>query len=193
MIEKSLVLMKPDAVKRGIVGEILQRFERMGLKIVGMKMLHPERAFVEKHYSTSDENLIVMGNKTLEDAKENKVDLMATLGTVDPLVIGKNIWGWSVDFLSSGPIIAMVLEGPHAIANIRAQVGHTLPLKSAPGTIRGDYGLDSSFSGNSRNRTIYNLVHASGNKVEAELEINLWFKPEEILPYKRVHEDLYGY
>lgn len=193
MIEKSLVLMKPDAVQRGIVGEILHRFERMGLKIVGMKMIHPEKNFVEKHYSTSDENLKVMGNKTIEDAKENGVDLLKTLGTEDPLQIGKQIWNWSIEFLSSGPVIAMVLEGPHAIANIRTQVGHTLPLKSAPGTIRGDYGLDSSFSGNSRNRTIYNLVHASGNKVEADLEISLWFKPEEILSYKRIHEDLYKY
>lgn len=193
MIERSLVLMKPDAVKRGIVGEILQRFERMGLKIVGMKMLHPEKSFVEKHYSTSDENLTVMGNKSIEDAKENNIDLMRTLGTTDPLVIGKNIWSWSVEFLSSGPVIAVVFEGPHAIANIRSQVGHTLPLKSVPGTIRGDYGMDSSYSGNSRGRTIYNLVHASGTKAEAEFEINLWFKPEEILVYKRVHDDLYGY
>lgn len=193
MIERSLVLMKPDAVARGIVGEILARFERMGLKVIGMKMLHPEKSFVEKHYSTSEENLIIMGNKTLQDAKENDIDPKKVMGTDDPVKLGKQIWQWSVDFVSSGPVIAIVLEGPHAILNIRTQVGHTLPFKAAPGTIRGDYGLDSSYSANVRNRSIYNLVHASGNKEEAELEINLWFKENELLAYKRIHEDLYSY
>jgi nucleoside-diphosphate kinase len=193
MIERSLVLMKPDAVARGIVGEILHRFERMGLKVIGVKMLHPKKSFVEKHYSVSEDNLKIMGNKTLEDAKENGVDPEKVMGTKDPAKLGKMIWQWSVDFLSSGPVIAFVLEGPHAIANIRTQVGHTLPLKAAPGTIRGDYTLDSSYSANIRNRSIYNLVHASGNKEEATFEIDLWFKPEDLLDYKRVQDDLYGY
>ncbi len=115
MIQRSLVLIKPDAVKRGIVGEILHRFERAGLKIVGMKMVHVARKFAELHYLTTDENLAVMGNKTLTDCKENGVDVLEKMGTEDPVVVGKEIWNWNVDFLTSGPIIAMVIEGSRSL------------------------------------------------------------------------------
>lgn len=193
MIERSLVLMKPDAVKRGVVGEILHRFERSGLKIIGAKMLHPEREFVEKHYSASEENLRAIGNKTLTNYAESGVDVVAEMGTNDSLALGKQIIGWTIDYLISGPVMAIVLEGPHAIENIRTLTGFTLPLKAAPGTIRGDFGLESSISANKRKRSIYNLLHASGNKEEAEMEIKLWFKPGELLNYRRIHEDLYNY
>ncbi len=193
MIERSLVLMKPDTVKRGIAGEIIARLERMGLKIIGMKMLHPDPKFVEEHYLTTDEELTIIGERTLLDCKENDIDPIENVGTDDPVEIGRSVWNWNVNFLSSGPVIALVFEGPNAIHNIRAQVGHALPAKSAPGTIRGDFGLDSSIGANSRKRTIYNLVHASGNKGDAEREIKLWFNNEEPLDYRRIHEDLYSY
>ena len=193
MIERSLVLMKPDAVQRGITGEIIMRLERMGLKIIGMKMLHPDPKFVEKHYLTTDKELTIIGERTLQDCEENDIDVVENVGTTDPVEIGRQVWNWNVGFLSSGPVAALVFEGPSAISNIRMQVGHALPGKSAPGTIRGDFGLDSSIGANSRKRTIYNLVHASGNKSDAEREIKLWFKEEELLDYRRVHEDLYSY
>jgi nucleoside-diphosphate kinase len=193
MIQKSLVLMKPDAVKRGIVGEILHRFERAGLKIVAMKMVHVGKELAEAHYLTTDENLAAMGNKTLADCKENDIDVTKSVGSDEPVAIGRQIWKWNIDFLTSGPVIAVVFEGSRAIENIRTMAGHTLPLKAVPGTIRGDYSLESSVGANLRNRAIYNLVHASGNLEEAEREIKLWFKPEEFCSYKRIHEDLYSY
>lgn len=193
MIQRSLVLMKPDAVQRGIVGEILARFERMGLKVIGAKMLHPDRTFVEKHYPTTPENLKAMGEKTLEDCKLQGFNPIELMGTDDPEKLGYQIWEWGVEFLSSGPVIAFVFEGPNAISSIRNQTGHTLPTKAAPGTVRADYGLDSSVGSNTRKRAIYNLIHASGNPQEAEFEIKLWFKEEELVSYRRVHEDLYKY
>lgn len=191
MIQRSLVLMKPEAVKRAIVGEIVHRLERMGLKIVGLKMIHPSEEFVKAHYLTSDEELTIIGEKTLEDCKLNDVDPMDNIGTSDPVEIGRRIWEYNVSYLSSSPIIAIVFEGPNAISRIRAQVGHTLPTKAAPGTIRGDFGLDSSVFANSKKRTIYNLVHASGNDSDAEREIALWFADDELLDYKRLDEDFY--
>jgi nucleoside-diphosphate kinase len=193
MIEHSLVLMKHDAVSRGVVGEILHRFERAGLKIVAMKMVHPDKRFVEKHYKTTDENLRAMGNKTLKNCEELDIDVMENLGMDDALEIGKFIWDCNVEFLSSGPLIAIVFEGLNAVGNIRAMVGHTIPSQAPAGTIRGDFSLDTAVGANKRKRSIYNLVHASGNLEEANDEIKLWFKPEDILSYKRVHEDLYSY
>ncbi len=193
MIERSLVLLKQDAIKRGITGEILHRFERAGLKIVGLKMLVPNDEMVKKHYLTTDKQLTGMGNNTVKDCEENNIDIIASMGTADPLEIGKLIWGYNVAFLKSGPVIAMVLEGPSAVLNIRAFVGHTVPFKAVPGTIRGDFALESAIAANSSKRNIYNLVHASGSVEEAEREIELWFSKDELVTYKRVHEDLYNY
>jgi len=114
-------------------------------------------------------------------------------GSDDSLEIGRQIWEFSVEYLSSGPVIAIVFEGPMAISNIRSIVGHTLPSKADPGTIRRDFAIDSAISANARKRSIYNLVHASGNEEEAKKEIKLWFDDSEIVEYKRLHEDLYSY
>jgi nucleoside-diphosphate kinase len=185
--------MKPDAVKRGIVGEILHRFERAGLKIVGMKLVSVTDELAEKHYLTNDTQVVGMGNKTLADCEKFGIDPLKAMGTNDPRKVGEMIWKWNLTFLKSGPVLAIVLEGAHAVENIRMMVGPTLPSIALPGTIRGDFALDSAISANARNRAIYNLVHASGTVDEAEREINLWFKPEELLSYRRVHEDLYSY
>lgn len=192
-IEQTLVLLKPDAVKRGVVGEILHRFERAGLKIVGSKMTQAEKKFAEQHYLMSEEAMLAIGKRTLSDCEKFGVDACENMGSADPLEIGKKVWEWNVDFLTSGPVLAFVLEGIHAVESVRAMVGSTVPLNAAPGTIRGDFSLDSAIGANVRKRTIYNLIHASGTVDEAKREINLWFKPEEIVSYRRVHEDLYRY
>ncbi len=192
-IEQTLVLLKPDAVKRGVVGEILHRFERAGLKIVGSKMTQAQRDFAEKHYLMSEEAMLTIGKRTLSDCAKFDVDACANMGSADPMEIGKKVWEWNVDFLTSGPVLAFVLEGMHAVESVRAMVGSTVPLNAAPGTIRGDFSLDSAIGANVRKRTIYNLIHASGTVDEAKREISLWFKPEEIVSYRRVHEDLYKY
>lgn len=193
MIERSLVLMKPDAVQRGIVGEILHRFERMGLKIIGAKLIQVDEAHGLKHYNHPAEWYVKVGNRNLEDCKNFELDPMEVFGTTDAREIGLLTDKRNAEFLASGPIFAMVLEGPQAVQRIRDHVGNTFSSISPAGTIRGDYGLDSAYSGMKRGRTSYNMIHASGNVSEAEIEIKLWFKDDELLSYKRVHEDLYKY
>lgn len=189
-MEQSLVLIKPDGVKRGLVGEIIHRFERAGLKLIGMKMVWVDKKLVDKHYPNErDEFIRGMGQKTLDNYKELGIDPLQHAGTDDPHEIGLMINVWNKELLTSGPIVAMVYEGNHAIANIRRIVGPTLPSMAAPGTIRGDLSLDSSALANEKKRAIKNLIHASGNKEEAELEVNLWFTKEELHSYTRADEE----
>lgn len=185
-MEQTLVVLKPDAVKRGLIGEIIKRFENVGLTVVAVKLLTAKLDLVEKHYPADREELWVgIGNKTLENYKDLDMDPMDSLGTKDPKEIGKMVRVWLMDYIMEGPVLAIVFEGPHAVELVRKITGHTLPLVSAPGTIRGDYSYDSSYLANSAKRPIKNLIHASGNKDEAEYEIPLWFSKEEIHNYKR--------
>jgi len=193
MIQRSLVLMKPDAVKRGIVGEILHRFERAGLKIVAAKLVLPDDELANRHYPDSNEWKMTVGQRTIDDCKQYNIDLMSNMGTSDPLEVGSAVKKWNEDFLKSGPVLALVFEGVHAVERVRSLVGNTVPVKAQAGTIRGDFSLDSAIYANKKGRTIYNLIHASGSPEEASKEIDLWFKPEEIFSYRRVHEDLYSY
>lgn len=193
MIERSLVLMKPDAVQRGIVGEILQRFERSGLKMIGAKLIHVDKGFGEKHYSHDDEWKLKVGQRNIEECEAFGFGPMDVFGTKDPKEIGTMIDKRSAEFLASGPVFAMVLEGPSAVKKIRSLVGSLFPHGSEPGTIRGDYGLDSAYTSMKRKRAAFNVIHASGEVDESEEEIKLWFKDDELLEYRRVHEDLYAY
>ena len=188
-MEKSLLIFKPDSVARGLVGEITTRFERVGLKIVGLKMMIVSKEIAGKHYPSDREEFINgMGGKTLENYRELGIDPKTEFGSDDPKEIGLKIREWLVDMITAGPVIVMVLEGPHAVELVRKIVGHTLPLKSAPGTIRGDYSYDSSYLANTGKRPIKNLLHASGNLDEAKYELDLWFKKEELMEYTRVEE-----
>lgn len=190
-MEQTLVLFKPDSVSRGLVGQIMSRFERVGLKIVGMKMMMVSRELADKHYPASRTDFINgMGGKTLENYRDLGIDPLKEFGSDDPHEIGLKIREWLVDMITAGPVIAMVLQGPHAVELVRKMVGHTLPLLSAPGTIRGDYSYDSSYLANTGRRPIKNLLHASGNKEEALFEVGLWFPREEIMTYQRVEEDV---
>lgn len=188
--EKTLVLLKPDAVARGLVGEILGRFEKAGLKIVAMKMLQPTKEQVAGHYSGPEAWVAGMGNKTLESFQEFGMDVKAELGTEDPLAIGKMVLGWLIEYISSGPIVAIVFEGVHAVKAIRKMVGFTIPSRANPGTIRGDYSIDSNTISSMEKRSTKNLIHASGDTDEAAQEIAYWFTPEELVCYKRGGEDL---
>jgi len=188
-MEQTLIILKPDVVQRGIVGDILTRFEKVGLKIVGMKMLVPEDERLAKHYPTSRREFIEgMGNKTLDNYKELGLDAKKEFGHEDPYKIGLQIQKWLIDFMKSGPVIAAVLEGPHAIDIVRKIRGFTLPSAAQPGTITGDYSFDSSALANTGKRTIKNLVHASGNKEEAEHEIPIWFDSNELHDYETIHQ-----
>lgn len=189
MKQRTLVVLKPDAVKRGLIGEIIKRFERVGLKLVACKMLQVSRELADKHYPLERREFIEgMGRKTLENYKDMGVDPIKEMGTDDPYEIGKVIREWLVEMITSGPVVAMVWEGPHAVELVRKITGHTLPLKAEPGTIRGDFSFDSSYLANTGKRAIKNLIHASGDSEEAEYEINLWFEKDEIFEYERAEE-----
>src|SRR5581483_11079000 len=128
-MEKTLVLLKPDAVQRQLVGEIISRFEKAGLKLLAAKMVTPSKDLANKHYPTERREFIEgMGNKTLDTYKEHKMDAKSDLGTDDAYEIGLQIQGWMVDFITSGPVMALVLEGQGAIAKVRELAGHTIPV-----------------------------------------------------------------
>lgn len=181
MEEKTLVILKPDAVQRGLVGEIISRFEKAGLKIVATKMVRPDEELAHRHYPTTRREFIEgMGHKTLGSYKEGGLDPIDHLGTDDPHKIGLMVQEWLADFLTSGPVIALVLEGKGAIKHVRELAGHTIPAIADKGTIRGDYSDDSPIKANAEKRAIYNLVHASGDPQEASFEIGLWFSQNEL-------------
>lgn len=188
-MEKTFVILKPDAVQRGIVGDVISRFEKVGLKIVGAKMIVADRATLDRHYPADrTEFLEGIGKNTIRSYEEMGLDPKEQFKGLDAIKIGAKVREWLVDFMMSGPVLAMVLEGPHAIEIVRKIVGSTLPQKSAPGTIRGDYSFDSSFLANSGKRPIRNLIHASGNSQEAAMEIDLWFSESEIHDYETIHQ-----
>ncbi|QQG46041.1 MAG: nucleoside-diphosphate kinase [Candidatus Niyogibacteria bacterium] len=188
--ERTLVLVKPDGVKRGLVGEILTRFEKRGLKIIALKMIQPTKEHISGHYQGEDEWLETIGEKTKSAFEKQGLDLMGKMGTNESKEIGRKVKGWLEDFMTSGPVVAMVIQGMHAISTVRKIVGHTYPIESAPGTIRGDLSVDTPTAANVEGRAVRNLVHASGDEKEAAHEILHWFAPEEIHGYKRADEDV---
>src|SRR3989344_2979590 len=192
-MERTLIVIKPDGIVRGLTGEIIGRFERVGLKLVAVKMLKVPRPLAEKHYPGDRESwLRGMGEKTLENYKKFGVDPIKMLGTNDTHEIGLMIQKWLIDYIISGPVLAFVVEGPHSVELVRKVCGHTLPLLSPPGTIRGDFCFDSSYLANTAKRAIKNMVHASGSVEEAQYEIPLWFEKDQIFSYSRVEEKVMG-
>ena len=160
-MERTLIILKPDAVKRGIVGEIFTRFERVGLKIVGSKMLQPNYDHYYHHY----EDISKMVSRRGQEAFDVTLDMM-----------------------QEGPVIACVLEGIHAVELVRKMVGTTEPKAASPGTIRGDYAHISFAHANARGLGIANIIHASGDEKEAKEEISHWFSDSELFEYETVHE-----
>jgi len=183
MSDQTVVLIKPDGVRKGIIGEILGRFERVGLKIVAAKMIWVDKTFVGKHYKDDNTYHKTVGSKTLENYQKYGIDANESLGTKDTVKIGKMVRNWNMEFLSSGPVFALLLEGPDAVLIVRKIVGSTFPSDALPGTIRGDFSLDSAYIANLQKRTTQNVIHASGSKEEAEFEKKLWFKRSEIYSY----------
>ena len=188
-VERTLVLLKPDAVLRGITGLIMDRFERVGLKTVALKMIQASREQILKHMPIKDTQWIAgMGRKSLESYKTFGLNPNEEFGTDDPERIGMMILEWNIQYLLSGPVIAVVFEGVRAISLVRKIIGDTIPAKAMPGTIRGDFASNSTDYANAEKCSCKNVVHASGNQAEAEIEINVWFSPEEILSYERAEE-----
>lgn len=186
--ERTLILIKPDGVQRALIGEILGRLERAGLKIVALRMLHADRATLERHYPSGDEWVRTIGGKTKEAFETYGWDVRARMGTDDPLEIGRRVRGWLIEFMQTAPIIAAMFEGVHAVSVTRKLVGATLPVFAAPGTIRGDFAVDAPTVANEEQRPVRNLIHASGTVEEAAHEIGLWFVPDDVHAYSRADE-----
>lgn len=182
--ERTFCMIKPDGVKRGLIGDIIARLEKAGLKIVAMKMLVPTAEQVKRHYPMSDEAWVNrLGEKSLSSFDTLDADPQVVLGSTDTKVIGKGVADSLVEFMTSGPVVAIVVEGIQAIDMIRKLAGHTLPYKADVGTIRGDYSVDSPAVANVEGRAIHNLFHASETLEEAANEIKLWFEGEKIPEY----------
>lgn len=185
MIERTLVLLKPDAIQRALIGDILSRFEKTGLKIVGLKMVYANKDTAGKHYADDTEWLKSVGEKMIKSYKEKGVAI-----NDPPEVIGQRVRQQLIDFITMSPSVAVCVEGHAAVEKARAIVGATAPLNAMPGTIRGDYAFDSYGLADKSGRPIQNLIHASDSVDKAKGEIDLWFKQDELHPYQRVDEGL---
>ncbi|MFC1696954.1 nucleoside-diphosphate kinase [Nanoarchaeota archaeon] len=159
MIEKTFVMIKPDGVQRQLTGKVIDRFEQSGLKLIAMKMVWVDDKFALKHYT--------------DDISKRR---------------GEHVRRYLVEFLQEGPVVAFVLEGVNAIENVRKIVGATEPKAAQPGTLRGDFAHVSYSFADSKEMVVRNIIHASGNKEDAEHEIKLWFEPKEMHSYKTVNE-----
>ncbi len=184
--ERTLVLIKPDGIQRTLIGEIIKRYERIGLKLVGLKMLVPDKKMVEKHYTLDPEWRRITGEKTIESYKKKGLQPPSE----DPLEITAVILENLKRYMSSGPVIAMIWQGVHAVKIVRKITGGTEPLTSDIGTIRGDFVMDSYQLSDQDGRAVRNLIHASGSVEEAKNEIALWFNEKEIINYRLVQEQI---
>lgn len=188
--EVTFLLIKPDGVKRGLIGEVIKRLEQRGLKVIALAMEHATKEKVHGHIPNNNEWITRLGNKSLTSYKQYGINAKARHGTNDPYKIGTMVRKWLIDYLTSGPVVKMVVKGIHAIDMVRKLSGTTLPYAAPLGSIRGDFSIDSPAAANKDKRAVHNIVHASENEAEAKHEIAYWFKKNEIYNYKRVEEDL---
>ena len=183
-------MVKPDGVRKGLTGEIIRRFEQRDLKIVALEMFMPTRQQIDDHYPKDEVWLRKVGQKTLTTYEKYGYSAKEELGTDDDLAIGKEVRKWLVDYMISAPLVRMVIQGIHAIDNVRKIAGPTLPNLAPVGTIRGDFSIDSPLLANKEKRAVMNLVHASETPEEAQHEIKHWFgKDAKIFSYKRFGVD----
>ena len=186
--EKTLVIIKPDGIQRSLIGEIIKRYERVGLKLIGVKMMIPTEEQATKHYYD------VGGDEWIEEVGRKASAAYEKKGEKSPYkTYSEN--GWAIlkanaKYLSAGPVIAMIWQGANAIELVRKITGATAPLLADVGTIRGDFTLDSYALADTDQRSIRNLIHASGEVDEAKKEIKIWFKENEILSYTHIQDKI---
>jgi len=187
--EKTFLMIKPDGVRKGLIGEVIRRLEQRDMKIIALEMFQPTPREVDKHYPKNDKWLKRIGERTSATYTKYDHDIKRDFGTADPLKVGKTVRKWLVGYMASSPMVKMVVQGVHAVDMVRKIVGPTMPYLAEMGTIRGDYSADSAISANMEHRAIYNLVHASETPEEARHEINHWFGKKGIYKYKRFGVD----
>ena len=183
--EKTFVIIKPDGVQRGLIGEIIKRFERSGLKLTGLKMILPTEEQCWTHYNKDDEWFEKKGGNTIKGREAAGLPIEK-----EAIEYGKDIVRALVKFMTSGPVVAMVWSGNQSVGIVKKLVGGTEPSTSDVGTIRGDLTLDSYDLSSFDGRAVRNLIHCSDKPEEAEREIGIWFKPEELLKYRLVSEEI---
>lgn len=186
MKERTLIAIKPESIQRHLMGEFISKFERRGLKLVAGKLVAPTKEQVEKHYPDDEAWYVSSGTKTYENYKEKGID--PGMGPVD---LAKRTRKRLIEHLTDRPLLLMIWEGPHAVALGRKTAGATNPLIADIGSIRGDYSTESYEMADDIERAIHTLVHASGSQKEAEEEIKIWFKPDEILSYDLLTEKVF--
>ncbi len=184
--ERTLVLIKPDGVQRSLIGEIIQRYERIGLKLIAVKMLIATEEQIEKHYALDPKWRMTNGEKTIK----GYVDKGLEPPLRDPMEMSGRTLNVLKKYMTSGPVIAMIWAGAHAVEIVRKITGGTEPLTSDVGTIRGDFVLDSYQLSDTDGRSVRNLIHASGSVEEAEMEIKHWFSDNEIIKYNLVQDKI---
>jgi nucleoside-diphosphate kinase len=183
--ERSLVIIKPDGIQRSLIGEIISRIERTGLKFSAFKFVVPQEKQCWDHYNKSEEWFLTKGNRIVEDRKANNLPIEK-----EAIEYGKDIIQANVDFFMSGPVLALVIEGNQSVAIVKKLVGSTEPTSSDVGTIRGDLTVDSYALSALDNRAVRNLIHCSDSPAEADREIKIWFVESEIIGYRLVQESI---
>jgi nucleoside-diphosphate kinase len=183
--ERTYVMIKPDGVKKGLIGEIIKRFEQRDLKVVALEMFQPTREEIDNHYPKDAVWVTRLGEKTIGTYNKYSFDLMEDFGTTEAEKIGPEIRKWLVDYMLSAPLVKMVVEGTHAVDMVRKIAGPTFPYLADMGTIRGDFSNDSPALANAEKRAVANILHASETPEEALHEIKHWFKEGKIHSYKR--------
>lgn len=183
--ERTFVIVKPDGVRKGLVGEIIKRFEQRDLKVVALEMFQSSHKEMDNHYPKTERWLERIGEKTKHTYEKYGYDIKKDFGTTNNIRIGRIVRGWLIDFMTSAPMVKMVIEGVHAVDMVRKIVGPTMPYLAEMGTIRGDFSADSPALANAEKRAVYNLIHASETPEEAKHEISHWFGKKPIFKYKR--------
>jgi nucleoside-diphosphate kinase len=183
--ERTYVMIKPDGVQKGLIGEIIKRFEQRDLKIVALEMFQPTHELIDNHYPKDEAWITRLGTKTLATYEKYNISPVDAVGTNKAEEIGPMVRKWLIDYMTSAPLVKMVVEGAHAVDMVRKIAGPTMPYLAEMGTIRGDYSADSPAIANSEKRSVMNIIHASETPAEAAHEIKHWFGDKTIHSYKR--------
>ncbi len=187
--ERTFVMVKPDGVRKGLTGEIIRRFEQRDLKIVALEMFQPTHEQIDSHYPKKEEWVTRLGEKTKNTYEKYGYDLIADFGTADTSEIGPEVRQWLIDFMTSAPLVKIVVQGVHSVDVVRKIAGDTMPYKADMGTIRGDFSIDSPALANKEKRAVANIVHCSETPEEADHEIKHWFGDQKTFDYKRFGVD----
>ncbi len=183
--QRTLLIVKPDGVQRSFIGDVISRVERAGFKIVAMKMVIPNEDQIITHYNKDDDWFLKKGKNIVETREKNDLPIEK-----EPIEYGKDIMRQNVAFMTSGPVVAMVVQGNDVVPIVKKLVGSTEPTTSDVGTLRGDYTVDSYELAGFTGRAVRNLVHCSDEVSEAQREIGVWFSPDEIIDYRLVTEQI---